>query len=51
LAQLEWLTKVQNILEPVSDSNIVIGGDLNDYFNPKLDKYNPKINFAETEYY
>jgi hypothetical protein len=30
--------------------NIIIGGDLNDYFIPHLDKFNIKKNTAETDY-
>jgi exonuclease III len=48
--QIEWLTKIQNIIEQVSDMNLIIGGDLNDYFIPALDKYNPIKDLAETEY-
>jgi exonuclease III len=48
--QMEWLTKIQTILNPLGDANIIIGGDLNDYFNPKLDKYKPKDNLQETDY-
>jgi hypothetical protein len=47
---LEWLTKIQGFLEQVNDSNIIIGGDLNDYFIPNLDKFNPIPNLAETDY-
>jgi exonuclease III len=48
--QLEWLKKIQTILEQANGKNIVIGGDLNDYFIPNLDKYNVKKNTLETEY-
>ena len=48
--QLEWLTKIQEILEKYSEMNLIIGGDLNDYFTPHLDKYNAPKNLAETDY-
>ena len=48
--QLEWLKKIQTLIEQASDMNIIIGGDLNDYFIPHLDKYNAKANLPETEY-
>ena len=48
--QMQWLNKIQKILEEISDTNIIIGGDLNDYFIPNLDKYNAKPNLAETDY-
>jgi exonuclease III len=52
--QLVWLNKIQNFIDNFNDqdndSNIILGGDLNDYFTPKLDKFNPKINLAETDY-
>jgi exonuclease III len=48
--QIEWLSKIQIILEQVSDMNIILGGDLNDYFIPALDKYNANKDLAETEY-
>ena len=48
--QLEWLSKIQTILEENSDSNIIIGGDLNDCFIPALDKFRCKPNTDETEY-
>jgi exonuclease III len=50
IQQIRWLTKIQTILEQSSDMNIIIGGDLNDYFIPHLDKYNIKKNTAETDY-
>jgi exonuclease III len=50
IEQLEWLCKIQGFIEQANDKNIIIGGDLNDYFIPYLDKYNPKINLAETDY-
>ena len=48
--QIEWLTKIQRILNQSNDINIIIGGDLNDYFIPHLDKFNADKNLAETEY-
>jgi hypothetical protein len=48
--QLAWLSKIQEILDPNSDKSIIIGGDLNDAFIPKLDKYRCKPNVVETEY-
>ena len=48
--QLEWLSEIQNILEENSDTNIIIGGDLNDCFIPSLDKFRCKPNTDETEY-
>jgi hypothetical protein len=50
IEQLEWLTKIQKILDQSSDMNIIIGGDLNDYFTPHLDKYKATKDLAETEY-
>ena len=48
--QLIWLNKIQKIIEVGNDSNLIIGGDLNDYFIPLLDKYKPKPNLCETDY-
>jgi exonuclease III len=48
--QIIWLTKIQSILEETNGTNIIIGGDLNDYFIPYLDKYKVKENTAETDY-
>jgi exonuclease III len=48
--QIQWLQKIQKMLEDASDMNIIIGGDLNDYFIPHLDKYNAKLNLPETDY-
>ena len=48
--QLIWLNKIQALIENINDSPIIIGGDLNDYFIPKLDKFNPKPNLPETDY-
>jgi hypothetical protein len=48
--QLQWLDKIQPIIDKAGGSNLIIGGDLNDHFNPKLDKYNPKANATETDY-
>jgi hypothetical protein len=38
------------MLDPNSDTNIIIGGDLNDAFIPRLDKFRCKPNTMETEY-
>ena len=48
--RVQWLGKIQPLLDRAGGSNIIIGGDLNDYFNPQLDKYNAKINLMETDY-
>jgi exonuclease III len=48
--QLTWLSKIQCIIEVANDSSLIIGGDLNDYFIPFLDKYKPKPNLTETDY-
>jgi exonuclease III len=48
--QLAWLAEIQQILVKNSDTNIIVGGDLNDHFIPKLDKYKCKLNEKETEY-
>ena len=48
--QLDWLAQIQTIIEANSDTNLIIGGDLNDYFIPKLDKYRCKANVVETDY-
>jgi exonuclease III len=48
--QLTWLTKIQQLIEKANDSNLILGGDLNDYFNPKLDKFNPKPNASDSDY-
>jgi exonuclease III len=49
-AQLRWLTKIQKVLETVNDSNIILGGDMNDYFKPHLDKFNAKPNTPDSDY-
>ena len=38
------------MIDPNSDKNIIIGGDLNDAFIPHLDKFRCKPNTMETEY-
>jgi exonuclease III len=48
--QLIWLEKVQKILETYKEYNMIIGGDINDCFNPTLDRYNCKPNTSPTEY-
>jgi exonuclease III len=48
--QLEWLEKIQEILQNNSDLHIIVGGDLNDCFIPILDRYNCKPGAIETEY-
>jgi exonuclease III len=48
--QLIWLEHTQNILQEYSDSNIIIGGDLNDVFIPMLDRYKCKPGIQPTEY-
>jgi exonuclease III len=49
--QLAWLNEAQTkILEKYSDTNIIIGGDLNDCFIPHLDRYRCKTNAVATEY-
>jgi exonuclease III len=48
--QLKWLSEIQAILLKNEASNIIIGGDLNDYFIPHLDKYRCKPKTTETEY-
>ena len=48
--QIEWLSHIQTIIEINSDVNLIIGGDLNDCFIPRLDRYRAKPGAAETEY-
>jgi hypothetical protein len=48
--QIKWLDKIQPIIDRAGGSNLIIGGDINDYFNPILDKYNAKINATDSEY-
>ena len=48
--QLKWLDKIQEIIIKHSNTNIVIGGDLNDCFIPLLDKFRCKPRTLETEY-
>jgi exonuclease III len=48
--QLKWLEEIQKIIEANSELNIIIGGDLNDVFNPRLDRYLSKPNALTTEY-
>jgi exonuclease III len=48
--QLAWLTELQTILQQYENANIIIGGDLNDYFIPQLDKYNCKPRTPESDY-
>jgi exonuclease III len=50
IEQIQWLTKIQGFLEKVSEKNIIVGGDMNDYFIPNLDKYRAKPNTPDTEY-
>jgi hypothetical protein len=37
-------------MDQANDINIIVGGDLNDYFTPHLDKFNADKDLAETEY-
>jgi exonuclease III len=48
--QLKWLDELQEIITKYSNTNIIIGGDLNDCFIPILDKYRCKPRTLETEY-
>jgi exonuclease III len=48
--QLKWLNEIQNILLKNNNTNIVIGGDLNDVFIPMLDRYRCKPKAVETDY-
>ena len=48
--QLKWLNEIETILEKFSDSNIIVGGDLNDCFIPHLDRYRCKPNAVATDY-
>ena len=48
--QMVWLNEIQEILEANTESNIIIGGDLNDIFIPYLDRYNCKPNTDTTDY-
>jgi exonuclease III len=48
--QLKWLEEIQKILEENNDSNIIVGGDLNDVFIPQLDRYRCKPRAVETDY-
>ena len=48
--QLKWLNEIQEIIIKNNDSNIIIGGDLNDVFIPELDRYKCKPNAPETDY-
>ena len=48
--QIIWLEKVQKIIEEYNNSNIIIGGDLNDCFIPALDRYKCKPNTPPTDY-
>jgi hypothetical protein len=48
--QLKWLSEVQTIILDNSDTNLIIGGDLNDCFIPQLDRYKCKPRAVETEY-
>jgi hypothetical protein len=48
--QLAWLTEIQHILQKYEETNIIIGGDLNDCFIPQLDKFRCKPNARETDY-
>jgi hypothetical protein len=41
---------VQKILEHNRDYNLIVGGDLNDVFNPSLDRYRSKPKATTTEY-
>ena len=48
--QMEWLNKIQLLIEEHSDLPVIMGGDLNDCLIPKLDKYNAKPNVIDTQY-
>jgi exonuclease III len=48
--QQKWLKEIQLILQKYEDSNIIVGGDLNDYFIPHLDKYNCKPRANKSDY-
>jgi exonuclease III len=48
--QLKWLEEINTILENNENKNIIIGGDLNDVFNPLLDRYRCKPRAVETDY-
>ena len=48
--QMKWLGEIEMIIEKNSDNNIIVGGDLNDVFIPRLDRYRCKPNTLETEY-
>jgi exonuclease III len=48
--KIEWLNKLQEILDEYSHINFIIGGDLNTAFNPVLDKYNAPPNSQPSDY-
>jgi exonuclease III len=48
--QLKWLEKIHEIIQKYEETNIIIGGDLNDCFKPHLDRYRCKPGTKETEY-
>ena len=48
--QLSWLAEIQSFLQKNEASNIIVGGDLNDYFIPHLDKYKCKPNVTPSDY-
>ena len=48
--QMLWLKELQPILDRFSDSNYIIGGDLNDVFIPHLDRYRCKPKAVATDY-
>jgi exonuclease III len=48
--QMEWLDKIQLLIEEHSDLPVIMGGDLNDCLIPKLDKYNAKPDVIDTQY-
>ena len=48
--QLAWLTQVQTLINKNIESNLIIGGDLNDVFNPQMDRYRCPPNVKVTEY-
>jgi exonuclease III len=47
--QMEWLKSITEILENLSETNIIFGGDINDGLNV-LDKFNLRKNWVPSEY-
>ena len=47
---MKWLDCIQTLIESNSDSNLLIGGDLNDVFIPQLDRYRCKPGVVQTDY-